>query len=159
MGNNPCKPAEQDENREKGLRRSQAGNHAPIRDMKLVLLVLAGGLFSALTAMATDSSNSPAQPVTAGQQFQTAYLPTPYPINPPAAADSGKWKATRIFSRIKGAFKSIGHATAEEVRSDIIVRYGKDSSRAWTSIACCQPNETVYGDCSVHEPSFGVGIH
>src|SRR5579859_7110909 len=128
------------------------------RILKLVLSCLAVGLFSTLTATASDPSTPPAQPVTV-QQFQMGYLPTPYPIDQPAAAASGNWKPTRIFSRIKSAFKSIGRATAEEVRSDIIIRYGKDSSRAWTSIACSQPNETLYGDCSVHEPSFGVGIH
>lgn len=128
------------------------------RHLKFVLSCLAVGLFSTLTAMASDPSTPPAQPVTGGQQFQMAYLPTPYPIDRPAA-DSGHWKATRIFSRIKSAFKSIGRATAEEVRSDVIIRYGKDSSRAWTTIACSQPNPTLTGDCSTHEPSFGVGVH
>jgi hypothetical protein len=128
-------------------------------NLKLALSLLALGLFSALSATAADSSNTPALSATTGQQIQTPYPAVPYKLDQPETGNSGNWKATRIFSRIVGAFKSIGRATAEEVRSDIIIRYGKDSSRAWATIACSQPNETLYGDCSVHEPSFGVGVH
>jgi hypothetical protein len=129
------------------------------RHMKFVFWLVAAGFFSTLTARASDSSNTPALSATTGQQNLTAYPAMPYKLDQPETGNSGNWKTTRIFSRIMGAFKSIGRATAEEVRSDIIIRYGKDSSRAWTTIACTQPNPTLFGDCRVHEPNFGVGFH
>ena len=128
------------------------------RDMKFVLSVLAVGLSGVLATTAADSSGTSA-PVASGGQIQMAYPETPYKLDRPETGNSGKWKVTRMFSRITRAFKSIGRATAEEVRSDLILRWGTESSRAWSTIAGSQPNETLYGDCSVHEPSFGVGIH
>ena len=126
--------------------------------MKFVFSLLAVGLFSALTATASDSPGTSVLSVTTGQQIQTAYPATLYKLDQPETGNSGNRKTTRIFSRIIGAFKTIGRATAA-VRSDLIIRYGKDSSRAWTTIASRQPNPTLFGDCSTHEPSFGVGVH
>jgi hypothetical protein len=127
--------------------------------MKIVWLLLAAGFFSVLTATASDSSSTSVLPVTTEKQLQADPPAIPYKLDQPATGNSRHWKITRIFSRIIGAFKTIGRATTEEMRSDLIIQYGNESSRAWTTIACSQPNPTSFGDCSTHEPSFGVGFH
>jgi len=87
------------------------------------------------------------------------HAPLLYKIDKPAPGTAGNWKITRIFSGIMSAFKNIGRATAEEVRSDIIIQYGTESSRAWTTIATSQPDHSLIGDCSAAEPSFGLSCH
>jgi len=114
---------------------------------KLSLLIV--GLLSPLPVLA-------ANPGPSASANKTPEVVT-YPMSQSklAALGAQKSRISRIWSRVFGGVKRIGVKGAVAVKSYVIVESGRESTRAWTSIACGQPNPTLFGDCSTHEPSFG----
>ena len=116
--------------------------------MKAKRTLLVAGLFVALQATAAAA---PTNSVLSASIKATTKTNTQAQVQ---AADQPKLEPTYSTTQYKLVPPTLTEKEAAE--KDKIIRIGKESSRAWTTIVSEQPNPTMVHNLSTHEPRFCI---